>query len=385
MVQEWCNEKNSCQHIQSQTKNQKVENMASIYKRKSKDGKSVVWRAVVRIKGYPTICNHFDRKQAAEDWALEVERQIKRGEFKFDQYNQLHTFTELVERFLNNGAIEHHRSAEDTRRHLVYWQSRFDAFALVHITPELAGKERQQLWETPTSKQKKRTAATVNRYMASLSLLFSYAVKQLHWISENPCIGLIKLKENSGRDRILTHEEINNLLSACRKSRSTYLYPIVLLSITTGARQGEILNLEWKHIDFNNKLAYLKETKNGRPRSISLSDPVLEELKKLYEKRNPLKALVFASKTAFGRIDIKKAWKTVLQVAGIERCRAHDMRHTFATLAAAQGASNLELATAMGHRTLQMLQRYTHLDVHITKRFSKQIAEQIVSNLFSVT
>ncbi len=74
---------------------------------------------------------------------------------------------------------------------------------------------------------------------------------------------------------------------------------------------------------------------------------------------------------------IKKAWQTALRIAGIEKCRAHDMRHTFATMAAAQGASNLELATAMGHRTLQMLQRYTHLDAPITKKFSNHISEQI--------
>jgi len=80
---------------------------------------------------------------------------------------------------------------------------------------------------------------------------------------------LTKLKENPGRERILTPEEIDQLLTACKESRSPYLYPIVLIAITTGARQGEILNLEWRHIDFDNKLAYLKETKNGRPRSIS--------------------------------------------------------------------------------------------------------------------
>ncbi|MCP6769709.1 tyrosine-type recombinase/integrase, partial [Klebsiella pneumoniae] len=78
----------------------------------------------------------------------------------------------------------------------------------------------------------------------------------------------------------------------------------------------------------------------------------------LYQKRNSAKPLIFASKTAFGRIDIKKAWKEALKRAKIEDCRAHDMRHTFCTLAAKQGASNLELATAMGHRTLAMLQRY---------------------------
>jgi integrase len=130
------------------------------------------------------------------------------------------------------------------------------------------------------------------------------------------------------------------------------------MSLTTGSRQGELLGLEWRHVDFENKLAYLKETKNGRPRSISLANQVIEELKVLYQKRNPVKALVFASKTAFGRIDLKKTWSEALKRASITDFRPHDMCHTFCTLAARQGA-NLELATAMGHRTLNMLQRYT--------------------------
>ena len=73
----------------------------------------------------------------------------------------------------------------------------------------------------------------------------------------------------------------------------------------------------------------------------------------------------------FGRIDMTKPWKAALKHAQIENCRPHDMRHTFCTLAARQGGSNLELATATGHRTLAMLQRYTHLDVQITKKFSQ--------------
>lgn len=352
--------------------------MASIFKRRNKDGTSV-WRAVIRIKGYPTVCNHFERKQEADDWAKDIERKIKLGQFKFDQHNFLHTFKELLTSYLANGALEHHKSADDTSRHLNYWNSRFESYALVHITPDLICKERQLLGETPSLRgNKKLSPATVNRYISSLSSLFSYATRQLHWMNENPCANLIKLKEHPGRDRVLSEEEISRLLSECKSSKSPYLFCIVLLSLTTGARQGEILKLEWKHIDFENKLAFLKETKNGRPRSISLSDPVIEELKRLYEKREPLKPLVFASRTAFGKVDIKKAWQQALERAGIENCRAHDMRHTFATFAAAQGASNLELATAMGHRTLQMLQRYTHLDVHITKRFSKHISELIL-------
>jgi hypothetical protein len=185
--------------------------MASIFKRKNDNG-TTVWRAVVRIKGYPTVCNHFERKQEADDWARDIERQIKLGQFKFDQHNQIHTFAQLLDRYLLDGAIEHHRSAADTRRHLTYWRSLFGAYALVHITPELIGKERQRLVGAPTPRGDKRTAATVNRYMASLSLLFSYAVKQLHWVSENPCANLTKLKESPGRDRILTR---NRLMNPC--------------------------------------------------------------------------------------------------------------------------------------------------------------------------
>lgn len=353
--------------------------MASISKRKNKNGTSH-WRAVVRIKGYPTVCNHFERKQEADDWAADVEREIKQGKFKFDQHKQQHTFFDLLERYSNDGALEHIQSVDDVKHHLNYWKSRIGGYALVHLTPELLGKERQCLADSPTSKNRLPSNATINRYISSLSSLLSYAVR-LRWLDDNPCFNLTKLKENKGRDRVLTEEEMTQLLAACRQSKSPYLYCYVLMSLTTGARQGEILGLEWRHVDFENKLAYLKETKNGRPRSISLADPVIDELNMLYQKRNPSKPLVFASKTAFGRIDIKKAWKEALKRANIDDCRAHDMRHTFCTLAARQGASNLELATAMGHRTLSMLQRYTHLDVKITKKFSRNISEQLLQGV----
>lgn len=301
--------------------------MASIFKRKNKDG-TAHWRAVVRIKGYPTVCNHFDRKQEAEDWAADVEREIKLGKFKFNQHKRQHTLSQLLERYMGDGALEHIRSADDVKHHLGYWESRLETYVLIHLTPELIGKERQHLANTPTNKNRKRSAATVNRYLSSLSALLSHAVR-LHWIDENPCFRLTKLKENPGRDRILSEDEILRLLAASRESKSPYLYCFILISLTTGARQGEILGLEWQHVDFENQLAYLKKTKNGRPRSIALADSVAAELKLLYQKRNPKKSLVFASKTAFGRIDLKKAWQEALKRAQIENCRVHDMRHTF--------------------------------------------------------
>jgi len=86
---------------------------------------------------------------------------------------------------------------------------------------------------------------------------------QVGWINANPCLKLKKLKEAPGRDRILSEEEIDKLLQSCCESRSPYLYSIVLIALTTGSRLGEILSLEWNHVDFDNRLALLKTTKNG--------------------------------------------------------------------------------------------------------------------------
>jgi len=79
--------------------------MASIQKRKNKNGTSH-WRAVIRIKGHPTVCNHFERKQEAEDWSQEVERQIKAGQFKFDRNKSQYTFKDLVQRYISDGLMK---------------------------------------------------------------------------------------------------------------------------------------------------------------------------------------------------------------------------------------------------------------------------------------
>lgn len=349
--------------------------MASIYKRKNENG-TTVWRAVIRIKGYPSLSNHFERKQEADDWAKETERRIKLGQFNFSAHNKHHTYADLLHRMEGDGAFDLQRSFKNCRSQFDYWKQRLGTYALIHIMPELITQERKTLIDSALPDGSKRSPATINRYTAVLSATFGYAVKKLRWIAENPCRTLSKLKESAGRDRILDDGEIARLLDACKQSKSTLLYPIVLFALTTGARRGEILNLEWRHIDLVKGIAFLTETKNGRPRSVALSEPVIAELKALYEARNPSKPLVFASKTAFGRIDIKKGWMQAVQRAGLIDYHFHDLRHQFATLAAGQGASNVELATAMGHRTLSMLLRYSNLDAKNSKKFSDHISDK---------
>ena len=170
----------------------------------------------------------------------------------------------------------------------------------------------------PAHRGTTRKPVTINRYFATLSGALRYACKNLRWMEDNPCTNLLKLKAKPKSRRILAPGEDVRLLQACRQSQSHYLYCIVLMGLTTGARKSEILKLCWDDIDFDNRIAHIKDSKNGKSRRIGLVNSVMEELKKLYESRDLKKKLVFASKIAFDRVDIKKAWQSALKKAGIE-------------------------------------------------------------------
>lgn len=81
----------------------------------------------------------------------------------------------------------------------------------------------------------------------------------------------------------------------------------------------------------------IKETKNGRPRSVHIVATVVEQLKKLAQERKPNIPFVFPSKKRFGKIAIRKAWEEALARCGIKDLRFHDLRHTFCTYAANSG------------------------------------------------
>ena len=83
-----------------------------------------------------------------------------------------------------------------------------------------------------------------------------------------------KPSEGKGRNRLLSIEEKDRLLQACRSSSSPFLYPIVSIALLTGMRFGEIVNLKWENIDFTNKIITLEKTKNGERRMLPLTEAV---------------------------------------------------------------------------------------------------------------
>lgn len=213
-----------------------------------------------------------------------------------------------------------------------YFRNELGDYALIYITPELLLKARRKLSETRTKQNLILNPATVNRYFATLAGAFRYACKNLRWIDENPCGNLLKLKSKPKERRALVENEEMRLLEACRQSQSPYLYCIVMIGLTTGARKSEILNLTWDAIDFDNRIAHIKDSKNGRPRRVGLVESVIQELKHISKMRNTTNPLVFSSKTAFGKIDIKKSWQSALKRAGIENFVFHGLRHHFCSI-----------------------------------------------------
>ncbi len=215
--------------------------------------------------------------------------------------------------------------------------------------------------------RRNRTGPAVNHYLAALSACFSYGVKSLQWLERNPCERVVKSKENSGRVRFLSDDERVRLLDACHAHPDLYL--AVVLALTTGARQAEIMGLRFGQIDFGRTVITLHETKNGERRSLPLVGEALTLLKERAKVRNLNDDRIFpptARARKAERLDLRQPWESALKAANISDFHWHDLRHTAASYLAMSGVSLVEIAKVLGHRTLQMVARYSHLsDGHI--------------------
>src|SRR5262249_55801997 len=170
-----------------------------------------------------------------------------------------------------------------------------------------------------------------------------------------------KPKEPRGRVRFLSDDERKRLLDVCRESDSQYLYTIVALALATGARKMELLSLTWQDVDLKRGVMTLHETKNGEHRTLPLTGHALALMREHASIQCKETSLVFPSQNGKAARDIRTAWRHAVKRAGIENFRYHDLRHTFASYLAMNGASLLEIAEALGHKTLSMVKRYAHL------------------------
>jgi integrase len=170
-----------------------------------------------------------------------------------------------------------------------------------------------------------------------------------------------KPSESRGRVRFLSDEERKCLLNACKESPNPHLHIVVVLALSTGMRQAEIMNLKWADVDLQKGRIILHETKNGERRVVHIKGLALQLLEGLDRKRRIDTPMLFPGREPRKPIDLRFPWERALKASRIENFRFHDLRHSAASYLAMNGASLAEIAEVLGHKTLAMVKRYAHL------------------------
>ncbi|MCF6783689.1 site-specific integrase [Stutzerimonas stutzeri] len=222
-------------------------------------------------------------------------------------------------------------------------------------SPHIAQYRDQRLQQVNEKTGRPLSPATVRLEMSLLSSVFDVGLIEWGACDINPVKNVRKPIPPPGRDRRISSREERLIIRYCQNHTSPDLYSIFILAIETAMRQGEILKLQWEHINLRIGIAHLPETKNGTKRDVPLSLKARAALTRMGVKPS---GRVF-SYTSNG---LKSAWRIMTKRLGIEDLHFHDCRHEAASRLSEIGRLDLmEIAAITGHKSLAMLKRYTHL------------------------
>jgi integrase len=303
------------------------------------------WKAQIRKEGYPPQTKTFARKADAVAWGVEIEAQMNRQAFAGSTTAQTMTVDEMLSRYLREESPSKASGRDDIGR----------------AKPLLAalGKYRVHNLSSPrvsqykTDRLRQVAAQTVTHELNLLHRAYVIASSEWGVILPN---GIPKTKRPAlprGRDRRVSEKDVALILE---NTDSAELGTIVRLAIETAMRRSELLGIRWEDVNFERRSVYLSKTKTDVPRTVPLSTQAVLLLQGIGPK--PGDRIFSISPNAATR-----AFCRAVQRAGIEDLRFHDLRHEATSRLFERGLNVIEVARITGHKTLAMLDRYTHLDV----------------------
>lgn len=326
------------------------------------------WQARVARKGFPPQVKTFSTKAEAEAWAATVESTMARGTFVCRAESERTTVGEALTRYLlertnaKKGAAPERSRVRKLLAHPLAMRS----MASVRSSDVAAYRDSRIAEVSPQ---------TVVHEVNLISNLFNIARKE--WGMEslrNPAEVVRKPKLPNGRDRRLVGEEESYLIKAAAQS-SIMLESIIIVALGTAMRLGELLQLAWPDIDLERRVAVLRDTKNGEARRVPLSSLVVRTINLLPRAINSNRVFWCWK----GSDSIQATWRRAITRAHknyeadcisakqnidgtfLKNFRFHDLRHEATSRLFELGFNPMEVATITGHKTLQMLKRYTHL------------------------
>lgn len=297
-----------------------------------------------------------DRREAEAllaKWRVETHRRVHWDE------QPSRTFDELMLVYLRATAGEK-RAAER------------DRYSAKRLYPYFSGRELQTLSAADVRgyiaarKEAGASPATINREVGLLSSAINHARREWGWDIDNPATSC-KQREPEGRVRWLSKAEAAALLRAAGADvRATHLPALIRLALHTGCRKGELLGLEWRRIDLQAGLIHLEaeHTKTARRRAVPINSEarsaIMDRLR-FRAEHCPNSPWVFCHKDGKRVQDVKRAFASACRRAGISDFRIHDLRHTCAAWLVTAGVPLAEVRDLLGHKTIQMTERYAHL------------------------
>lgn len=263
-----------------------------------------------------------------------------------------------------------HRTAQEYR-------SLYDRF----IRPAIGRRKACEIKQIDISRLHRSLCDTprqADHMRALLSKFFNWLeFEEVRPINSNPVKNVRRLDKSAGRERFLTTEEMQRLGRALvhfEQSRPQ-LVALVRLLIFTGARLSEIATLKWEYVDMGAAVLSLPDSKTGRKR-IYLPAPALQLLANTVRvEGNPY---VLPGKKAGGHYrGAQKGWQQLRRFAGLEDVRMHDLRHSYASIAAAGGVPLQMVGALLGHADVKTTQRYSHLADTPVRRAADRISGEI--------
>lgn len=334
--------------------------MATIRARITRTGQTR-YHVQVRLKGHAPATASFARRTDAKHWAQQTEAAMRDGRYFPSHAAQQHTLAEAIDRYSATVLpCKRPNTIAPQRVQLAWWRARLGHLRLRDLTPAVLVECREVLLA-------QFQPGTVVHYLSRLNHLCTLAAREWQWLEDNPVRRISKPREPCGRVRFLSDAERARLLAVCQAYPNPRLYPLVFLALSTGMRKTELLTLRWSAVDLARRVITLQETKNGERRSIPLTGAALEALHQLGKVRRLDTDLLFpAQRKPQNPMPIDTVWQIIKRRANLEDFRFHDLRHSCASYLAMSGASLLDIATILGHKTLHMAQRYSHLSAQHT-------------------
>jgi len=320
------------------------------------------WQVTVRRAGFPRYSGTFKTKAEATKWADKIEESMANETFKGILIADTTTLYEVMERYLKDVIpLKKCVASEKSRYKLV--SGHLEDLNILHkpigkVIPE-------DMIDYIEHREGSVSGRTINIELALISHVFTKARKKYRIRVDNPVSDIEKPKEAKGRNRRCTRKEEQMLInSAIDFGRYTDMQIIIPFAIETTMRRGEIGSLVWEHVDFDSATAYLPDTKNGSERTVPLSPRAIELLKRCSPRES-------GSVFSYQIDSITRAFYGIRKKAGINDLRFHDLRHEATSRLFEKGLGAADIKLITGHKTYEMLDRYTHLSA---RKISEKLA-----------